>query len=76
MRREVPSLSQGLRPGSWTGFNLSRWAISHGGFTAFLLVLLLAAGAISFMRIGQKEDADFTFRVMVVQVLWPGATVG
>src|SRR5262245_31666089 len=27
------------------------------------------------MRIGQKEDADFTFRVMVVQVLWPGATV-
>ena len=76
MRREVSSLSQGLRPGSWTGFNLSRWAISHGGFTAFLLVLLLAAGAISFMRIGQKEDADFTFRVMVAQVLWPGATVG
>ena len=27
------------------------------------------------MRIGQKEDADFTFRVMVVQVLWPGASV-
>ena len=27
------------------------------------------------MRIGQKEDPDFTFRVMVVQVLWPGATV-
>src|SRR5262245_32270463 len=26
------------------------------------------------MRIGQKEDADFTFRVMVVQVFWPGAT--
>src|SRR5262249_57632115 len=40
-----------------------------------LLVLLLAAGAASFMRIGQKEDPDFTFRVMVVQVLWPGATV-
>src|SRR5262249_24915316 len=40
-----------------------------------LLVLLLAAGAASFMRIGQKEDADFTFRIMVVQVLWPGATV-
>jgi multidrug efflux pump subunit AcrB len=64
-----------MRSGSWKGFNLSRWAISHGGFTAFLLVLLLLAGAISFMRIGQKEDADFTFRVMVVQVLWPGATV-
>src|SRR5947209_182612 len=57
------------------GFNLSRWAIDHGGLTAFLIVLLLAAGAFSFLRIGQKEDPDFTFRVMVVQVLWPGATV-
>ena len=56
------------------GFNLSRWAIGHGSFTAFLLVLLLAAGAFSLLRIGQKEDPDFTFRVMVVQVLWPGAT--
>ena len=56
------------------GFNLSRWAIEHGSFTAFLLVLLLAAGGYSFLRIGQKEDPDFTFRVMVVQVLWPGAT--
>jgi multidrug efflux pump subunit AcrB len=57
-----------------TGFNLSRWAIRHGSFTAFLLVLLIAAGALSLLRIGQKEDPDFTFRVMVVQVLWPGAT--
>jgi multidrug efflux pump len=56
------------------GFNLSRWAINHGNFTAFLLVLLLAAGAFSLLRIGQREDPDFTFRTMVVQVLWPGAT--
>jgi len=56
------------------GFNLSRWAISHGSFTAFLLVLLLTAGAFALLRIGQKEDPDFTFRVMVVQVMWPGAT--
>src|SRR5262245_34889338 len=56
------------------GFNLSRWAISHGNFTAFLLVLLLAAGGFSLARIGQKEDPDFTFRTMVVQVMWPGAT--
>jgi multidrug efflux pump len=55
-------------------FNLSRWAINHGGFTAFLLVLLLAAGAFALIRIGQKEDPDFTFRVMVVQAYWPGAT--
>ena len=55
-------------------FNLSRWAIDHGNFTAFLLVLLLAAGGFSLLRIGQKEDPEFTFRTMVVQVLWPGAT--
>jgi len=57
-----------------SSFNLSRWAISHGGFTAFLLVLLLAAGTFALLRIGQKEDPDFTFRVMVVQAYWPGAT--
>ena len=62
--------------GTWpTSFNLSAWAISHGGLTAFVLVLLLAAGAYSLLHIGQKEDPDFTFRVMVVQVLWPGASV-
>jgi multidrug efflux pump subunit AcrB len=58
-----------------TRFNLSAWAISHRSLTAFLLVLLLAAGAYSLLHIGQKEDPDFTFRVMVVQVLWPGASV-
>ncbi len=76
MRRETFSLPEGPVPGTPPeGFNLSRWAISHGGFTAFLLVLLVLAGAISFFRIGQKEDPDFTFRMMVVQVMWPGATV-
>ena len=76
MRRETFSQPEGFLPaGEAEGFNLSRWAIKHGGFTAFLLVLLLAAGIISFLRVGQKEDPDFTFRVMVVQVMWPGATV-
>ena len=67
-------MSSHLNRSALRGFNLSRWAISHGSFTAFLLVLLLAAGAFSLWRIGQKEDPDFTFRVMVVQVLWPGST--
>jgi len=57
------------------GFNLSAWAITHGNFTGFLLVLILAAGAVSLLRIGQKEDPDFTFRVMLAQVQWPGASV-
>jgi multidrug efflux pump subunit AcrB len=76
MRKETFLRPADMNPtGASKGFNLSRWAIDHGGFTAFLLVLLLAAGAFSFLRIGQKEDPDFTFRIMVVQVLWPGATV-
>ena len=37
-------------------------------------MLLLAAGGYAFLTLGQKEDPDFTFRVMVVQVLWPGAS--
>ncbi|MDX2263543.1 MAG: efflux RND transporter permease subunit [Hyphomicrobiales bacterium] len=56
-------------------FNLSRWAIHHSSFTGFLLVLLLFTGAFSLLRIGQKEDPDFTFRLMVVRAIWPGATV-
>ena len=57
------------------GFNLSRWAIAHTNFTRFLLVLILSAGIFAFTHLGQKEDPDFTFRVMTVQVLWPGSSV-
>jgi multidrug efflux pump subunit AcrB len=57
------------------GFNLSRWAIEHTSLTRFLVVLILAAGGFALFSMGQKEDPDFTFRVMVVQVAWPGATV-
>jgi multidrug efflux pump subunit AcrB len=56
------------------GFNLSAWAIAHGSFAAFLMVLLLAAGSYAFVTLGQREDPDFTFRTMVVNVLWPGAS--
>ncbi len=55
-------------------FNLSRWAIQHGSLTRFLVVLILAAGALSLFSMGQKEDPDFTFRVMVIQTSWPGAS--
>jgi len=75
MRREILRVASDATRAAAKGFNLSSWAIRHGGFTAFLLVLLLAAGAYSLVSIGEKEDPDFTFRIMVVQVLWPGATV-
>ena len=57
------------------GFNLSRWAIQHKHLTAFLLILIMASGLYSLRNLGQKEDPDFMFRVMVIQVNWPGASV-
>ena len=60
---------------SASGFNLSRWAIRHGHLTRFFFVLTVIAGVFSLMNLGQKEDPDFTFRVMVVQAAWPGASL-
>ena len=60
---------------SESGFNLSRWAIRHGHLTRFAFVLTVLAGILSLMNLGQKEDPDFTFRVMIVQVAWPGSSI-
>lgn len=55
-------------------FNLSEWAISHRAFTGFVLVLLVAGGIFAYFMLEQREDPKFTFRVMVVKTLYPGAT--
>jgi multidrug efflux pump len=55
-------------------FNLSAAALRHRELTLFFLVALAIAGAMSYFRLGQREDPDFTFRAMVVRTLWPGAT--
>jgi multidrug efflux pump len=57
-----------------TRFNLSAWALEHRSFTGYLIVACLVAGALAYFRLGQKEDPEFTFRVMVVRAFWPGAT--
>ena len=61
-----------VEPGS---FNLSRWAIAHPSIARFLFGLIILTGLFGLMRMGQKEDPDFTFRVMVVQAFWPGASL-
>src|SRR3546814_14664828 len=38
------------------------------------MVILLAAGALSYMQLGRAEDPDFTFKIMTVRANWPGAT--
>ncbi len=56
-------------------FNLSRWAIGHPSIARFLVGLIIVAGALGLLRMGQREDPEFTFRVMVVQAVWPGASL-
>ncbi|MBY5356620.1 efflux RND transporter permease subunit [Rhizobium leguminosarum] len=56
-------------------FNLSRWAIGHPSIARFLFGLIIVTGVLGLMRMGQREDPEFTFRVMVVQAIWPGASI-
>jgi multidrug efflux pump subunit AcrB len=56
------------------GFNLSRWALEHIPLTRYLIAVLLLGGMLAYKNLGQDEDPPFTFRAMVVQAFWPGAT--
>ncbi|WBS00287.1 efflux RND transporter permease subunit [Pseudoduganella sp. SL102] len=56
------------------GFNLSRWALEHIPLTRYLIAVMLIGGMLSYQNLGQDEDPPFTFRIMVVQAFWPGAT--
>jgi len=56
------------------GPNLSAWSLSHQQMVLYLIIILMGAGAISYLNLGRAEDPDFTFKVMVVRTLWPGAT--
>ena len=58
-----------------TGLNLSEWALRHRAFTVFLMIIVTAAGLSSYFSLGRNEDPAFTFRTMVVQAAWPGATM-
>jgi multidrug efflux pump subunit AcrB len=62
------------RPQPSSRFNLSRWALEHPALTRYLMVVLLLLGAAAYFQLGQDEDPPFTFRAMVIQVFWPGAT--
>jgi multidrug efflux pump subunit AcrB len=54
--------------------NISRWALEHGPLTRYLMVVLLVLGVAAYFQLGQDEDPPFTFRAMVVQAWWPGAS--
>ncbi len=54
-------------------FNLSAWALKNRQLVLYFMILLGIVGMISYTKLGQSEDPPFTFKVMVVQTLWPGA---
>ena len=54
--------------------NLSRWAIEHPALVRFFIVLILLVGVRSYFSLGQGEDPPFTFKIMLIQAQWPGAT--
>lgn len=54
--------------------NLSEWALRNSSLVRYLMIVLMVAGLFSYTQLGQKEDPEFTFKAMMVRVLWPGAT--
>ncbi|HYM85695.1 MAG TPA: efflux RND transporter permease subunit [Pseudoxanthomonas sp.] len=55
-------------------FNLTEWALNHRQFTGFMIGLLMLGGVFAYFQLGQREDPDFAFRIMVVKTIYPGAT--
>ncbi len=55
-------------------FNLSAWALQHRPLVLFFMTLVAVLGVFSYTRLAQSEDPPFTFKVMVIQAMWPGAT--
>ncbi|WP_445116934.1 efflux RND transporter permease subunit [Acinetobacter sp. WZC-1] len=55
-------------------FNLSEWALKNKGLILYFMLLLGIVGIFSYSKLSQSEDPPFTFKVMVIQTYWPGAT--
>ena len=55
-------------------FNLSAWALRHQSLVFFLMGMIALFGLLSYKHLSQSEDPPFTFKVMVIQTFWPGAS--
>ena len=56
------------------GPNLSEWALRNQQLILFLILLFAVAGLYAYQHLGRKEDPEFTFKAMLVQAYWPGAS--
>ena len=57
-----------------SGFNLSEWALKHRSLVLYTMIVTAILGVLGFSHLGESEDPPFTFKVMVIQTLWPGAS--
>ncbi|MDR6293780.1 multidrug efflux pump subunit AcrB [Inquilinus ginsengisoli] len=57
-----------------SGWNLSALAVRERGITLFLIIAIIVAGAVAYVKLGRGEDPLFTVKVMTVTAVWPGAT--
>jgi len=57
-----------------SGFNLSAWVLRQRTLVVYLMIVTAALGLYGYLKLGRSEDPPFTFKVMVIQTYWPGAT--
>ncbi|MHC9060852.1 efflux RND transporter permease subunit [Pantoea sp. y20] len=60
-------------PSARDKFNLSAWALAHQQLMAFLMLMILGAGVLSYQALPRNEDPAFTIKTAVVSAQWPGA---
>lgn len=55
-------------------FNLSAWALNNRPLVLFVMLMTSLVGFMAYGQLGQSEDPPFTFKAMVINTQWPGAT--
>ena len=55
-------------------FNLSDWTLRHRALVGYFMFAIAVMGVFAYGKLGQAEDPPFTFKIMVIRTLWPGAT--
>ncbi len=67
-------MSGPARAGGGHRFNVSEWGLAHRSLVLYFLIVSTLIGVYAYGRLGQSEDPPFTFKIMVIQAQWPGAS--
>lgn len=54
--------------------NITEWALENRKVTYFAVALIILGGVISFLKLGQLEDPEFSIKTAVISVQYPGAS--